>query len=92
MKYFRSEKRFIYYHDIPGLMKELGIVTYNATEWRLFIDSSKQSLKAILLHNGNHFGSVPIYHSVFLREDYGDIKKSLNCCNIIDTIGSYVLI
>ena len=32
MKYFRSEKRFIYYHDIPGLMKELGIVTYNATE------------------------------------------------------------
>ena len=31
LKYFRSEKRFIYCHDIP----ELGIVTYTVTEIRL---------------------------------------------------------
>jgi len=56
-------------------MEELVFAKYTATEWRLFIDSSKRSLKCVLLHNGNLFGSVPIGHSVPLCEDYGDIKR-----------------
>jgi hypothetical protein len=28
---------------------------HNTPEWRLFIDSSKVNLKAVLLHNGNKY-------------------------------------
>ena len=54
--------------DIEGLFQEIGIV-YSASDWRLFIDSSKQSLKAVLLHNGNVYPSIPIAHSVRMKED-----------------------
>ena len=74
LQYFRSDSDFVYCHNILGLMDELGILDYNSTEWRLFIDSSKRSLKCVLLHNGNLFGAVPIGHSVYVREEYGDIK------------------
>lgn len=74
LQFFRSADGFVYCHNIPGLMKELGISDYNSTEWRLFIDSSKRSLKCVLLHNG----TVPIGHSVFLHEEYEDIKKVID--------------
>lgn len=78
LQYFRSDDGFVYCHNVHGLMEELGISAYNATEWRLFIDSSKRSLKCVLLHNGNVFGSVPIGHSVCLREEYEDIKRVID--------------
>lgn len=78
LQYFRNIDGFVYCQNVDGLMKELGICNYNATEWRLFIDSSKRSLKCVLLHNGNLYGSVPIGHSVSLREEYGDIKKVID--------------
>ena len=46
-----------YCTDIQGLFQEIGIV-YSASDWCLFIDSSKQSLKAVLLHNGNVYPSI----------------------------------
>lgn len=39
-------------------------------EWRLFIDSSTLSLKAMLLHNTNVYLPVPIAHSVVLSKEY----------------------
>ncbi|KAK8383349.1 hypothetical protein O3P69_019012 [Scylla paramamosain] len=33
----------------------------------LFFDSSKRSLKCVLLHNGNQFASVPLAHSTTLK-------------------------
>ena len=52
-----------YCTDIQGLFQESGIAN-SASDWRLFIDSSKQSLKAVLLHNGNVYPSISIAHSV----------------------------
>ena len=75
IQYFRSEDSFTYCHDVEELLLELGISHYKSSDWRLFIDSSKRSLKCVLLHNGNSYGAVPIGHSVGLREDYEDIKK-----------------
>jgi len=43
---------------------------YVPKDWRLFIDSSKRSLKCVLLHNGNQFVSVPLAHSTTLKEKY----------------------
>ncbi|GFT29093.1 uncharacterized protein TNCV_3587231 [Trichonephila clavipes] len=47
-------------------------------QWRLFIDSSKRSLKAVLLHNSNQFASVPVGHSVHLKECYENLEFILN--------------
>ena len=41
-----------------------------AENWRLFIDSSKSSIKAVLLHNENMYASIPVDHSVHLKETY----------------------
>ena len=49
-------------------------MVYSALNWRLFIDSSKQSLKAVLLHIGNVYPSIPIAHSVWMKEDRESVK------------------
>ena len=56
----------------------MGLSYYNSGEWRVFIDSSKQSLKCVLLHKGNKFASVPIGHSVVVKEHYLNLKMVLN--------------
>jgi len=43
-------------------------------DWRLFIDSSKLSLKAVILHNGNTLPSIPVGHSVHNKESYENMK------------------
>ena len=40
----------------------------NPNDWQLFLDSSKRSLKRVLLHNGNVYRAVPIGHSVYFIE------------------------
>jgi len=75
LRYFRNDSGSVFCHNIPGLLKELGLSSYNPNEWRMFIDSSKRSLKCVLLHNGNLFGAVPIGHWVCLREEYGDVNR-----------------
>ena len=40
-------------------------------------DSSKRNLKCVLLHDGNQYGSIPIGHSVTLKENYESIKVVL---------------
>jgi hypothetical protein len=52
-------------------------VEHKVNEWRLFIDSSKRNLKAVLLHNGNNYASLPIDHSVHLQESYENLELVL---------------
>lgn len=54
-----------------------GSITYAAEDWRLFIDSSIRSLKAVLLHNA----SVPIAHPVMLNENYRNLDFVLKNFN-----------
>ena len=53
-------------------------MTYDRNDWRLFIDSSKRSLKVVLLNNGNKFGSIPLAHSVTLKEKYENFNLVYN--------------
>lgn len=76
--FFSEDKQFVYCNDIPGLLCQLGVTSYDPKEWRLFLDSSKYSLKCVLLHNGNAYGAVPVGHSVHLREEYEDIKTVID--------------
>jgi len=59
--------------DIDGLMQTLSI-NHNSLDWRLFIDSSNLSLKAVLLHNGNTLPSIPVGHSVHNKKSYENMK------------------
>jgi len=36
-------------------------------QWRLFIDSSKVSLKLVLMHSGNQFSFIPQAHAVHMK-------------------------
>ena len=62
-----------YCTDIQNLFQEIGIA-YSASDWRLFIDSFKQSLQAVLLHNDNVHPSIPIAHSVQMKKDREFVK------------------
>ena len=56
---------------------KLGVSKYSPSEWRLFIDSSKRSLKCVLLNNGNRYKSIPIGYSVSMSEDHATIAVVL---------------
>ena len=59
--FFDMENKLCYCTNIPGLFTSLGL-QHKPSDWRLFIDSSKRSLKGVLLHNGNKYPSIPIAH------------------------------
>ena len=61
-------------------MKSMGI-DYITTEWRLFIDSSSRRLKAVLLHNGNEYSSIPIGHSVQMKDTHDSMDQLLSALN-----------
>ena len=70
------ENKLCYCTNIPGLFSSLGL-PHNPSDWRLFIDSSKQSFKGVLLHNGNKYPSIPIAHSVHQKESYDNMELLL---------------
>ena len=70
------ENKLCYCTKIPGFFTSLGL-SHNPSDWRLFINSSKRSLKGVLLHNGNKYSSIPIAHSVHLKESYDNMELLL---------------
>ena len=77
LPYFTQDKDLVYCNNIEGLMKIMRLPEYRPMDWRLFIDSSSKCLKCVLLHNSNHHGSIPIAHSTELKEEYNNIKRTL---------------
>ena len=55
LQYLTKKNDLVYCNNVQELLLEMGIPTYNPQEWRLFLDSSKVSLKCVLLHNGNSY-------------------------------------
>ncbi|XP_058890837.1 uncharacterized protein LOC131740095 [Acipenser ruthenus] len=76
-RFFTRQDGLYFCHNVTSLFEAIGIAC-NQNEWRLFIDSSSRSLKAVLLHNGNKYPSLPLAHSVHLKEDYNSIKTLLD--------------
>jgi hypothetical protein len=77
---FTQEESPMHCNNIPNLINILG-VEYKRDEWRLFIVSSKRSLKSVLLHNGNCLATVPVAHSVHLKETYENLEQLLEKIN-----------
>ncbi|ESO03314.1 hypothetical protein HELRODRAFT_173600 [Helobdella robusta] len=62
--------------DVDSLMSSLGI-KHIVEEWRLFIHSSKTSLKAVLLHNRSRYASIPVGNSTHMKETYKNMSLLL---------------
>ena len=54
-------------------MESLGY-QHVSDQWRLFIDASKTSLKAVFLYNGNTKPSLPLAYAVNMKESYESMK------------------
>jgi len=67
VEFFKMERDLVACTGIDGLMQTLNINRI-PLDWRLFIDSSKLSLKAAIFHNGNTLPSIPFGHSVHNKE------------------------
>ena len=67
----------IFFNDISSLLTKLGVTEYSPADSRLSIDSLQRSLKCVLLHITNFYGSIPIAHSTNHKENYNAIKSVL---------------
>ena len=94
-RFFSLQDELCYCHDVRGLFQATGIPC-NANDWHLFIDSSSRSLKAVLLHNTNHCPSIPLAHSVVIKEIYQNVKALLDALNYAqyewDVIGDFKMV
>ena len=63
-------------NDVCSVMEVLGR-KFIPDQWRLFIDSSKVSLKVLLLCNRNKFPSIPLAHATNMKESYESMKLLL---------------
>jgi len=70
--FFSLEDGVMFCNDVCSIMEFLDH-EYNPDQWRLFIDSSKVSLKVVLLHDGNRFPSVPLAYAANLKESYESV-------------------
>jgi len=50
---------------------------HSPEQWRIFIDASKRSLKAVLLHNGNKLPSIPVTYAPSTKERYTTMNNIL---------------
>ena len=82
LSYYAIANDICYCTNVDGLTNDLGY-EYNSAAWRLIIDSSKTSLKAVLLHNGNSKLFIPVGHRTLRKEAYSTIKVLLEQLNYL---------
>ena len=80
VRFFKMERGLVVCTNIDGVMQTLKF-NHNPLDWRLFIDSSKLSLKAVLLHSGNTLPSIHVGHSVHNKELYENMKILMEAIN-----------
>ena len=80
VQFFKMERDLVTCTDIDGLMQTLNN-NHIPLDWRLFIDSSKLSLKAVLLHNGNTLPSISVGHSVHNKKSCENMKILMEAIN-----------
>jgi hypothetical protein len=80
VQFFKMERGLVACTDIDGLMQTLNI-NHNTLDWRLFINSSKLSFKAVLIHTGKTLPSIPVGHSVHNKESDENMKILMDAIN-----------
>src|SRR5258705_1856737 len=83
VEFFTHDGTITVCNDISGVMAALGR-RHEAQDWRLFIDASKTSLKAVLLHNGNVMSSVLVGYASLAKESYELLEHLLKSIKYSD--------
>ena len=78
---FTKENSLVFCNVIGNLLKKIGLSEYNRREWRPSIDSSKRSLKCVVLNNGNKYASIPIRHCTTIKEEYNSFSLVMEKIN-----------
>ncbi len=78
MVLFSNTKDLCHCNDVEALFGKLS-APYDLRRWRLLTNASKHSVKAVLLHNGSTYPSLPVAHSVTLCETYETLQFVLKC-------------
>lgn len=65
-------------HGITHGLMEAMKIEYNPEHWRLFLDASRTTLKAVLLYIDNSKNPVPIAMSTVTKETYESLRMILN--------------
>jgi mitochondrial fission protein ELM1 len=73
---FKTAGYFNYCKDIDSLMDAMHM-RHSPEQWRLFIDASKKSPKAVLLHNENKLPSIPVVYAPSTKETYTTMNDIL---------------
>lgn len=78
-----EENTIAHCNNIHGLMEAMKI-EYNPEHWRLFLDASRTTLKAVLLYIDNSKNPVPIAMSTVTKETYESLRIILNLVHYDD--------
>ena len=70
LRYFSVARSLGFCSNVENLYEEIGIA-HDSSDWRLFTNTS---LKCVLFHNGNQYLSIPVGHSVQMKEDSENVK------------------
>ena len=82
---FEQTDEAAFMKNIAGFFEWMNLsISEQQGQWRVFIDSSMRSLKAVLLHNGSLYPEVPIFFSRTLAEGYETLKHLLEKINYND--------
>lgn len=75
--------RYSYCNDVEALMGEMQIseLNQNPAKWRLSVDGTTESLKIVLLHNGNKLAPIPLAYSREMKECYENFKHLFEIIN-----------
>lgn len=78
-RFYTADKKntYAYCHDVKGLCDAMTML-YIPSDWRIFIDGSVTSLKAVLLHKSNKKPSIPLAFSTDKHEEYETMKGLLH--------------
>ena len=94
-RFFCLQNELCYCYGVRGLFQAIGIPC-NTNDWRLFVDSSSSSLKVVLLHNTNQCPSIPLTHSIVMKENYQNVKALLDALSYAqfewDVIGDFKMV
>ena len=85
---FSKDREFFHCNNIFELIHML-VGKYDPSDWRLFIDSSKKSIKALPLHIGNLSPSGLIAYSTTMKETFQNLQFMLEKSVTLSISGLY---
>ena len=86
---YSRDGNIAYCNNIHQLVEELQPAHTPLDNEGFFTDSSRVSLKAVSLHNGNKFHSIPVARAVHVKETYENLQVLLRKIHM-NTGGIYV--